>query len=175
MKRGLQAGDPAGPADDRLLHEPSRREERASTASRRTARPAAAGGRLPGARAGPASLSIYGVADFLDIHAYPNASPWNAAFDLDTIERGLFKRPYIVGELGALKSVYGGDIARAAYGMRDAQVATCKLGAQGWLYWTWDTHENLASQPLFFHLDESGGAINGQLAPVARPDPCRAG
>ena len=60
----------------------------------------------------------------------------------------------VIGELGALKSVYGGDIVRAAYGMRDAQIATCRLGAQGWLYWTWDTHENLASQPLFFHLDE---------------------
>ncbi len=56
--------------------------------------------------------------------------------------------------------------------MRDAQIATCKLGAQGWLYWTWDTHEQLANQELFFHLSDSNGAINGQLAPVARPDPC---
>ena len=46
--------------------------------------------RVPGR---PASLSIFGVADFLDIHAYPNASPWNAAADLDTVERKLFKRP----------------------------------------------------------------------------------
>ena len=127
--------------------------------------------RVPGRAA---ALSIYGAADFLDIHTYPNAAPWDAAGDLGSIERNLFKRPYVVGEFGALKSVYGGDIIRAAYGMRDAQVATCKLGAQGWLFWTWDTHEALASQPLFFHLDEVRGAINGQLAPIVRPDPCRA-
>lgn len=125
--------------------------------------------RVPGRAA---ALSIYGVADFLDIHTYPDASPWNAASDLDTIERGLFERPFVIGELGALKSVYGGDIGRAAVAMRDAQVATCRLGAQGWLFWTWDTHETLASQPLFFHLDEAGGAINRQLAASARPDPC---
>jgi len=126
--------------------------------------------RVPGRAA---SLSIFGAVDFLDIHTYPNASPWNAASDLGTIERNLFKRPYVIGEIGALKTVYGGDIVRAAYGMRDAQIATCGLGAQGWLFWTWDTHEALASQPLFFHLDESNGAINGQLAPIVRPDPCR--
>ena len=125
--------------------------------------------RVPGRAA---SLSIFGAAEFVDIHVYPNAAPWDAGAGLDTIERKLFKRPYVIAEMGALKSVYGGDIIRAAYGMRDAQIATCKLGAQGWLFWTWDTHEALASQPLFFHLDEVRGAINGQLAPIVRPDPC---
>jgi hypothetical protein len=75
--------------------------------------------------------------------------------------------------MGAIKSVYGNDITRAAYAMRDLQKATCAPGAQGWLFWTWDTKENLADQRLFFHLTDSRGAINGQLAPIVRPDPCR--
>jgi hypothetical protein len=126
--------------------------------------------RVPGR---PAAMSIYGVADFLDIHAYPDASPWNASGELDTVERNRFRKPWIIGELGARKSVYGNDIVKAAYGMRDAQTATCGLGAQGWLFWTQNTHENLANQPLFFHLDEFNGAINGQLAPIRRGDPCK--
>ena len=125
--------------------------------------------RVPGR---PASLSIFGAADFIDVHLYARTS-YSSAVDLESVEYGLFRRPWIIGEFGTQKSVYGGDVVRAAAGMRGYQVSTCGLGAQGWLFWTWDTHENLASQPLFFHLDDGGGVINAQLAPVARPDPCR--
>lgn len=114
----------------------------------------------------------YGAADFLDIHLYPNANPWDAAGDLDTVERRLLRKLYVVGEMGARKAVYGGNLATATTGMRDAQRATCRLGAQGWLQWTWDTHEQLANQPLFFHMDEGGWLIANALAPLNRPDPC---
>lgn len=126
--------------------------------------------RVPGR---PAALSKFGDIDFLDIHLYPNPAAWDAAGELATIEKDHFAKPYIVGEFGARKSVYGNDLRRAAFAMRDAQVAMCGQGADGWLFWTWDTHENLANQELFYKLDENRGAINGVLAPVARPDPCR--
>lgn len=120
----------------------------------------------------PAAVASHGAADFIDLHAYPDADPWDAAAYLATVEEPQLARPYIIGELGALKSRYADNITEAAYSMRDAQIATCHLGAQGWIYWTWDTHEHLASQELFFHLTDSNGAINGQLAPIVRPDPC---
>jgi hypothetical protein len=69
--------------------------------------------------------------------------------------------------------VHGGDVRRAAFAMRDLQRASCTSGAQGWLFWTLDTDGPLAGQQNFFTLLQDRGAINGQLAPVARPDPCR--
>jgi hypothetical protein len=92
---------------------------------------------------------------------------------LDAHAMGSRKDPYIIGEFGALRSAYGGDIVAAAYGMRDTQRQMCALGAQGYLYFTWDTTERLASLELFFPMAEQRGAINGQLAPIVRPDPCR--
>lgn len=62
-------------------------------------------------------------------------------------------------------------VTKAAGGMRDAQIETCKLGLDGWLFWTWDTDEDDV-QLLFFRATESDGVITGRLAPVARPDPC---
>jgi hypothetical protein len=119
-----------------------------------------------------AAITQFGAVDFVDVHVYPDTPDYRVASDLQTAESGLFTKPFIVGEMGAFKHVYG-DVSRAAFGMRDLQIATCSSGAQGWLFWTWDTHEDLANQRKFFHLSDSGGAINGQLAPITRPDPCR--
>jgi hypothetical protein len=38
---------------------------------------------------------------------------------------------------------------------------------------TWDTFENPLGTPPLFTLSQNSGAINGQLAPIVRPDPCR--
>jgi hypothetical protein len=48
----------------------------------------------------------------------------------------------------------------------------CPQGFSGWIYWTWDTNEDPV-QRQFFTLTESGGPINGTLAPIVRRDPCR--
>jgi hypothetical protein len=127
--------------------------------------------RVPGRAA---SVSIYGGVDILDIHVYPNSSSYSLTTDLNSIEYSLFAKPYIIGEFGAIKSVYANNITTAAFAMKNLQVASCKLGAKGWLFWTWDTDTttSLASQNLFYSLTDSRGAINGQLAPVARPDAC---
>lgn len=91
---------------------------------------------------------------------------------LDTHEMQHRKDPYIIGEFGAFKEAYGNDITRAAYAMRDLQREGCRLGSEGYLYFTWDTTEPLASLDKFFHMTDNNGAINGVLAPIMRPDPC---
>lgn len=120
----------------------------------------------------PSSIAAWGGVDFLDIHIYPPTATYSPTTDLTNMEKPFFKKPFIIGEFGAKKSVYSNNITKAAYAMRDFRVATCQQGAQGWLFWTWDTYEDLASQSLFYKLPDNNGAINGQLAPIAQPNPC---
>lgn len=129
--------------------------------------------RFPGR---PAALSRAqaDTVDFIDMHTYPSSrTAYSVQQDLQSSELSLFAKPFIIGEMGARKDIYGYDVRAAAYGMRDLQIATCKLGAQGWATWTWDTVSSLANQDKFFNQIESNGSINGQLAPIVRPDPCR--
>jgi hypothetical protein len=128
--------------------------------------------RVPGRAA---SVSIYGDADIIDIHVYPGSTSFSLSADLGSIGYSSFKKPYIIGEFGATKSVYGNNITTAAYAMRNLQITSCGLNAKGWLSWTWDsdTTTSLAGQALGYSLVDSRGAINGQLAPVARPNPCK--
>lgn len=122
--------------------------------------------RYPG-RAG--ILSYWGAVDLLDIHMYQHSG----APVLDALEMQHRKDPYLVGEFGAFKEAYGNDLTRAANAMRDLEREACRLGSEGYLYFTWDTTEPLASLDKFFHMTERNGAINGVLAPIVRPDPCR--
>jgi hypothetical protein len=128
--------------------------------------------RVPGR---PSVFTATGPIDFIGLHMYPvKNTSYTPKSDLDTIEVSKLKKPYIIGEFGAIKTVYNNDVIKAAYAMRDTQIATCKIGtgAKGWLFWAWDTYENLGDQQLFFMQDESGGAINGILAPIVRPNAC---
>lgn len=125
----------------------------------------------------PLTLMKYSKLSFLDLHIYPVDQPglnkpYTLDRDLATVEwsQGI-RGPVIVGEYGAFKSMYDSDIISAAYGMRDLQVATCKKGMAGWLFWTFDTAET-AEQQRIFNLAHERGAINGQLAPIERRDPC---
>ncbi|MEV0616747.1 hypothetical protein AB0I81_25750 [Nonomuraea sp. NPDC050404] len=114
------------------------------------------------------TLSYWGAVDLLDLHMYQH----HGAPVLDLHAMGDRKDPYIVGEFGAYKPHYGNDITKAAYAMRDLQRDMCRLDSSGYLFFAWDTYEPLASLDKFFQMTESGGAINGQLAPIVRPDPC---
>lgn len=122
----------------------------------------------------PAAVAYWSNIDFIDLHTYPGTLP--LAQDLATAEVSEIHKPYVLGEFGALKETFP-DVTKAAYAMRDLQVASCGLGAQGWLFWTYDTDlvpPVLAYQDLFWSLADRGGAINGLLAPVVRHDPCQA-
>jgi|SRR6185436_4099041 len=111
--------------------------------------------------------------DIIDVHFYPrNANTgYTVQNDFNTVEYKQFVKPWFVGEMGAHRSFYGNDITSAAYAMRDAQTAACKLGSKGSLFWTFDTQDN-DDQRYLFSLSESGGAINGVLAPIANPTFC---
>ncbi|MGH3716262.1 MAG: hypothetical protein ACRDT4_22790 [Micromonosporaceae bacterium] len=119
----------------------------------------------------PASLAKWSPLSFLDVHAYPNAPGYSVDEDLASSEWDWVTGVVILGEYGAMRSVYHHDLTRAAYAMRDLQVATCRKGLAGWLFWTWDTDEDEV-QRLFYPVTENQGAINGVLAPIVRPDPC---
>ncbi|RZQ61267.1 hypothetical protein [Amycolatopsis suaedae] len=110
--------------------------------------------------------------DLLDIHLYPKVRGYTVAEDLATMEHRALRKPVIAGEFGAHHREWDQDLIKAAWGMRDAQVASCAEGVRGWLFWTWDTREPLANQDEFFNLSDGGGAINGVWAPIKRPDAC---
>jgi hypothetical protein len=119
----------------------------------------------------PHSLTHYAGLSFLDLHMYPDGRAGSLDRHLTSIEWHNVRGPVVLGEYGAFRHAYGEDVTRAAYAMRDLQVATCRLGLAGWLFWTWDTTET-ADQRRLFTLTDAGGAINGQLAPIVRGDPC---
>ncbi|EWM16285.1 hypothetical protein [Kutzneria sp. 744] len=131
----------------------------------------------------PVAIAHWSAIDFIDMHTYPWGAGYTPAGDLASSDLGRpgvepMAKPYLVGELGARKDVYGNDITSAALDLRDRQIQTCHIdrGAQGWLLWTYDTDQvnpDLAGQGDYYSLTDSGGAINGQLAPIVRPDPCR--
>lgn len=105
--------------------------------------------------------------DFIDLHAYPgfelNLKQYVENFGM----AGLQEKPIVMGEFGGEISRFP-SIFKAAETFVDWQVESCKYGFDGWIFWTWDLNE----QPDFFNALMQDGAINGVLAPVARPDPC---
>lgn len=105
--------------------------------------------------------------DFIDLHAYPG-------FELNLRQHvenfavsGMQEKPIIMGEFGGEVSRFS-SIGKAADVFVKWQVESCQYGFDGWIFWTWDLDE----QPDFFNALMQGGAINGVLAPVVRPDPC---
>jgi hypothetical protein len=117
-------------------------------------------------------LSQFAGLDFLDVHSYPGGSR-TLAGDLASIEWSGVRGIVVMGEFGTYKHHYDDNITAAAYAARDHQVNSCASGFDGWLFWTWDTTDT-ADQWRLFTGAESHGAINGILAPIVRPDPCRA-
>jgi len=120
----------------------------------------------------PARAKVADV-DAIDIHFYPRDSNtgYTVQNELNTTEYKQFTKPWFVGEIGAHRDFFNNDIVTAAYTVRDAQIAVCKLGAKGSLFWTFDNQDNEDQQRLFT-LMENGGAINGVLAPIANPTFC---
>ena len=105
--------------------------------------------------------------DFIDLHAYPGFELTLKQYLENFGMNDMQEKPIIMGE-------FGGEITRFS-SIQDAarifvqwQVESCSFGYDGWIFWTWD----LTEQPDFFNALMQDGAINGVLAPVARPDPC---
>ncbi len=118
------------------------------------------------------ALSIYSNLDFLDLHTYPVGNTYTLAADLDSVLYHRINDVVMLGEFGAFKSQYNNNITAAAYGMRDLQIESCAFDITGWLFWTYDTDET-RNQRRLYTLIQNNGAINGQLAPSVRDDPCQ--
>lgn len=115
--------------------------------------------------------------DIIDLHQYSRnfSTGYTVSADLATIERSQLTKPWIIGEFGAFKDFWP-NVTDAAYGMRKSQVDACAVGSKGSLFWTMDTAaEESVEMTRMYTLLQDGGSINGQLAPVVRPDQCSTG
>lgn len=104
--------------------------------------------------------------DFLDLHAYPGYLPMAALMEDFGIGETT-AMPRIMGEFGGFRFVFGSP-QKAAAGIEEWQVTSCRYGVIGWMFWHWtgsDDHEVWTGS-------EGSGAIRSVLAPVNRPDPC---
>jgi hypothetical protein len=107
--------------------------------------------------------------DFVDLHAYPGFELTLAQYMQNFGVSGPTRKPLLLGEFGAFKEPYP-SAADAAASLEAWQAASCAYGLDGWLLWTWDTHE----QPELWNGLSDGGAIARRLSPRTRPDPCAA-
>lgn len=117
----------------------------------------------------PARLSKAPAIDIHDVHAYPRGNGYSLSSDLKTLEVPTFVQPWILGEFGAFRDFYP-SVTAAALAMGSTMVAACQFGADGYVFWTWDTA--VGEMVRMYTQTQDGGAINGQLATIARPDPC---
>ncbi len=117
------------------------------------------------------ALSIHSNLDFLDLHTYPVGGNYTLAADLDSVLFEHVNDVVMLGEFGAFKSQYNNNITNAAFAMRDLQIESCAFDITGWLFWTYDT-DDTQEQRRLYTLIQNNGAINGQLAPIVRADPC---
>lgn len=106
-------------------------------------------------------------ADFIDLHAYPDAGLTLPQYVENFGINGMKVKPIIMGEFGASTSSIGSASA-AARKFVSWQAESCAYGFDGWLFWTWDTTES----PDFFNALQGNGEIEKALSPVQRPDPC---
>ncbi len=116
----------------------------------------------------PVSVFAGSSADILDLHPYSGYIPLAQMMENFQVD-GFADKPWVMGEFGGFKFVYGSPQA-AASGVQEWQVESCQYGAQGWMFWHWTgsgDHEVWTGS-------EGEQAIRKVLAPANRPDPCQA-
>ncbi len=107
--------------------------------------------------------------DYLDLHFYPQGAGYSMSTDFGSagVNALPLAKPRVIGEFGAFKNFYPTAVD-AGLALSEVQDQTCDFGFQGWLLWTWDTWE----QPDIWNAMDAGGAINGALAPLVKPNVC---
>ena len=105
-------------------------------------------------------------ADMVDVHFY-SATLDTYRRDLDSIEFEQLRRaaaatgkPLIVGEFGLFKHQFGDDFEAACGFLKDQWLPELNRHWEGWLYWTYDTHE----QPRLWNAAHSDFAVFKILA-----------
>jgi len=109
-------------------------------------------------------------ADFVDLHHYAG----NGVDDDDIWENfglaGVDDIPIVLGEQGALAPWYSTEQSAAA-AVLGLEVASCRVGFDGWLVWAWRGDE---ARDIWW-ADDGDGLIARVVAPTERPDPCAYG
>jgi hypothetical protein len=115
----------------------------------------------------PRPAILESTADFVDLHTYLgwglSLEQYMNRFGVD----GPTQKPLVLGEFGASTRAYP-VAGLAAQRLLEWQVASCEVGFDGWLLWTWNTDE----QTELWNGMSANGEINAALAPKERPDPC---
>lgn len=105
--------------------------------------------------------------DFFDLHHYPG----NGVDDAEIWENfgiaGVDDKPLVLGEFGAYKDWFA-DTSSAAAAVMGLQVASCRVGFDGWLVWSW--RGDLATD--IWWASDGDGEIAEVVSPRDRPDPC---
>ncbi len=108
--------------------------------------------------------------DFADLHHYAG----NGVDDNQIWENfgliGVDEMPIVLGEQGAISNWYSSE-DRAAAAVMGLEVASCRVGFDGWLVWAWRGDE---LRDIWW-ASEGDGLIAKVIAPVERPDPCEYG
>lgn len=118
-------------------------------------------------------------ADFIDLHLYvEHGTVEEQLSSLGSPSPG--QKPLVLGEFGALKTSYV-SASKAAEALRNFQINACSSSLRfvGFMPWIWDRNPSSATEMTvgdianFYAVTDEGGAINGVLAPIVRPDPCK--
>jgi hypothetical protein len=108
--------------------------------------------------------------DFVDLHHYAG----NGVDDNQIWENfgliGVDDVPIVLGEHGGIYNWYSTE-NRAASAILGLEVASCRVGFDGWLVWAWRGDE---SRDIWW-ANEGEGMIAKVVAPAERPDPCKYG
>jgi hypothetical protein len=126
-------------------------------------------GVAPGWYVETASLLERSALDFFDFHGYPgDFSMQELASRFGMI--GYEQKPILLGEYGPFRHIYG-DLVPAARAVTEWVSASCELGFDGWLYWTYYPANPSVGDRTWGFTDEEG-YFQELLAPDTHPDPC---
>jgi hypothetical protein len=124
----------------------------------------------PGWFVDTAPLLAGAALDFFDFHAYPGG-PSLAEHVLHFGMQDYQARPILMGEYGAFRSRYDTP-ASAARALLAWVEASCGLGFDGWLYWTYSPAGAGVGDATWGFTDEDGYLMD-LLAPANQPDACQ--
>jgi hypothetical protein len=110
--------------------------------------------------------------DFIDLHGWPDSSGTTIEQQVANWQvNGDLRKPIIMGEYDGFTDVFP-TTTQAADGLKAWQIASCSVGFDGWILWTWDTEPNELPGLNIWSALSGNGEINHALAPIYRPNPC---